>query len=604
MATERGGGVPRGSAKVGQRGRLVAAVLACLTVACREPQAPLGPLSADTTEPFVVTLLDGGGQTASAGDLLPRAIRVRVTTEEGRPVQRVALATAVSGCGILFTCTSAPDTASFALIEGDSARTGADGTATLRLRAPRRIVPTGPTGEAAMDLRVYAFGGVPSGGTSIKASVSVPTVLRAGAVASFTWPLPATFALDSGAPALSYLLAVDAYGNAIEPERLPALSVTVADTTVATLRTYRGLPSVVPDTGTWRAYAFEAVPSRADWVVITPRRAGRTTVSIAAGTWRTAGEIVVQAAPRGTAMGRDTVRTFRAVGDGVVAIVSRSATGTLVAQVADGDSLRDAMPPVPTVPGRSPVMTARGTTVAWSYADQVHVSRDGGRLWSSWTMPDTGTRLASGITADGTIVVTKGNRAYRSTDGTWQEDVAPTGYGYVGLDARGRTIWGAPTPVSTNLATLRRVTAAGITSLVTPLSSGRIDGIVSIGDTTWFDVTETQVGSCGGSICAIAMRRLHLRSVGDDSVLVESPAPPALLFGSGTPRFEMARDGTPIAVRGGWYARRRGSWVMVPLTSELLRRNVLDSRVEWSSTGRVWIAGRVGVVRLDGLGVP
>jgi len=42
---------------------------------------------------------------------------------------------------------------------------------------------------------------------------------------------------------------------------------------------------------------------------------------------------------------------------------------------------------------------------------------------------------------------------------------------------------------------------------------------------------------------------------------------------------------------------------MMPLTNELLRRNVFD-RVEWSSTGRAWIAGRVGGVRLDGVGVP
>ncbi|MFN9455598.1 MAG: hypothetical protein ACK6CY_16220 [Gemmatimonadota bacterium] len=529
----------------------IAAVLAaCLGLACHDA---LAPLPADTTEPFVVTLLDGGGQTVSAGELLPRAVRVRVTSEGGRPVRDVNLITTFSGCGILVTCSSPPDTAGFALIEGDSVRTGSDGTATFRLRAPRRIVPTGPSngGEAAMDLRVYAFGGVPSGGTSIKGSVSVPTMVRAGRVASFTWPLPAPFALDSGAPALTYLSAVDAYGNVIDPAFLTTVSVGVADPTVATLRVYRGASNEVPTSGTWRAYPSASPQYRADWVVVTPRRTGRTAVLVAAGPLRVEHGIVVQAAPRSTAMGRDSVWTFRAVGDGVVAIAFRGATGTLHAQVAEGDSLRDAMTPVPTGPGRIVATTARGTTVAWSYADQVHVSRDGGRQWSSWAMPDTGLRYASGITADGTIVVTKGNRAYRSADGTWQEEVAPTGYGFLGLDARGRSIWGASAYFSTNLETLRRVTSAGSRPLVTPLSLGRIDGIVAVGDTTWFDVTEQQLGTCGKTICPIPVRRLHLRAVGDDSVLVEAPAPPMLPYGGQSPRFEMARDGTPIAVRGG-----------------------------------------------------
>jgi hypothetical protein len=581
---------------------IVAVLAACLAFACRDF---LGPLPADTTEPFVVTLLDGGGQSVAAGEWLPRAIRVRVTSEGGRRVRDVRLITTFSGCGILVTCSSPPDTAGFALIEGDSVRTGSDGTATFRLRAPRRIMPTGPSngGEAAMELRVYAFGGVPSGGTSIKGSVSVPAMVRAGRVASFTWPLPSPFALDSGAPALTYLSAVDAYGNVIDPAFLTTVSVGVADTTVATRRVSRGASNEVPASGTWPAYPYASPQYRADWVVVTPRRTGRTAVLLAAGTLRVEHEIVVQAAPRSTVMGRDSVWTFRAVGDGVVAIAFRGATGTLVAQVAEGDSLRDAMPPVPTVPGRFAVITARATTVAWSYADQVHVSRDGGRQWSSWTMPDTGLRYASGITADGTIVVTKGNRAYRSSDGTWQEEAAPAGYFYEGLDARGRTIWGAAATFSTNLATLRRVTSAGSRPLVTPLSSGHIDGIVATGDTTWFDVTETGIGTCGKSLCTNLGRRLHLRAVGDDSVLVEAAAPPALSYGTASPRFEMARDGTPIAVRGGWYARRGGGWVLVPLTNELVRRNVID-RAEWSTTGRAWVAGRLGLVRLDGVGMP
>jgi len=106
---------------------------ACLGLACHDA---LAPLPADTTEPFVVTLLDGGGQSVAAGEWLPRAVRVRVTTERGRRLRDVRLITTFSGCWILVTCSSPPDTASFALIEGDSVRTGSDGTATFRLRGP------------------------------------------------------------------------------------------------------------------------------------------------------------------------------------------------------------------------------------------------------------------------------------------------------------------------------------------------------------------------------------------------------------------------------------------------------------------------------------
>ncbi len=156
---------------------------------------------------------------------------------------------------------------------------------------------------------------------------------------------------------------------------------------------------------------------------------------------------------------------------------------------------------------------------------------------------------------------------------------------------------------ATNLATLRRTSATGTTSLATPVALGRIDGIVGVRDTTWFDVTEQRIGSCSGSPCPEPVRRLQLRGVGDDAVLVEAPAPPALPYGTASPRFELAGDGTPIAVNGGWYARRGGGWVLVPLTAELLRRRE-SGRVAWSSTGRAWVAGRVGVVRLDGVGVP
>jgi len=183
-------------------------------------------------------------------------------------------------------------------------------------------------------------------------------------------------------------------------------------------------------------------------------------------------------------------------------------------------------------------------------------------------MPDTGLRHVSSIAPDGTIVKVKGNRVYRLASGTWLEEVALPLYTFRGLDARGRSIWGKAAPFSTNFAMLRRTSATGTTSLVTPLSLGRIEGIVAVGDTTWFDVTEKRLGTCGKSISPQPVRRLHLRGVGDDSVLVEVPAPPALPYGTASPRFEMARDGTPIAVRGGWYARR------------------------------------VGVVRLDGVGVP
>ncbi len=211
----------------------------CLGLACRDG---LAPVSADTTEVFVATLIDGAGQTTSAGELLPTVVRVRVTTESGRPVRDAALLAAGSGCGTFVTCATPPDTAAFPRIDGDSVRTGADGTATFRLRAPRRIAPTSASdgGDAPIELSVNVFGRSPTGSNALRGTVRVPTVVRPGPVASLTWPLPVPFALDSGVPSVSYVSAVDAYGNAIDPARLPPLGVRLTDTTVATARVYRG----------------------------------------------------------------------------------------------------------------------------------------------------------------------------------------------------------------------------------------------------------------------------------------------------------------------------------------------------------------------------
>ncbi len=414
-----------------QRRMVCVAAALLLVVSCSEqatqviepPREPPGGTSAAGVS---VVILSGHGQLGEAGQLLEQPIKIRALDRSGEPVRGVRVYTPIR-CELFWAvCPTIPGVEQLRVVsEVGFVATGSDGTAEFQVRAPDRFSDFAEY-EGSATYNRLALSGVSDSTRWLDLGVKV----RAASPVRSEWIRPSTLDLAEGEAIITRLRYLDALDNEIHPARYSIPSVAVADPVKATVAVARGAQTGLPPSWASARLAV-ATTSYADWILLTGRAAGATTMLIDHATGPrgypvlvlprrpVVTELILPDSNTGEAWKLLRVMALR---DAAVVVARRGSS--IYAMRTFGDSLRIMFGPVP-FNGTENVITssARGDTVAWSYDQQVFVSRDGGREWTMLPSPPF-TFFSVSVERGGEVIAARDRpwMVSRTSTGTWQTD--------------------------------------------------------------------------------------------------------------------------------------------------------------------------------------